>query len=247
MPRSWAVTAIAARATIVSDAKERRAKRAARRQRDERAAVKPISRILSDFARLAASFVATTIPLARPSLAGSSNLPGDLGRAALKRLPIWSCSVRGFACHFCCQKRGALLPHHFTLTHDAPDSRDAVHLDGVAADHLRSGPDSIGSHLIASTRRAMGGIFSVPLFRQVTLPGRYPAHCPLEFGLSSLDRASPPAVTRRRGLDRQRSSGLAAALSLMKGSGIRDQGSGDPGSGIRDGETSSSLRPICSP
>src|SRR5438105_9433402 len=30
-----------------------------------------------------------------------------------------------------------------------------------------------------------GGIFSVPLFRQVALPGRYPAHCPLEFGLSS--------------------------------------------------------------
>jgi len=24
--------------------------------------------------------------------------------------------VRGFACHFCCQKRGALLPHLFTLT-----------------------------------------------------------------------------------------------------------------------------------
>ena len=51
MPRSWAVTAIANRATIVSDAKERRAKRAAHRQRDERAAVKPISRILFASAR----------------------------------------------------------------------------------------------------------------------------------------------------------------------------------------------------
>jgi hypothetical protein len=122
-----------------------------------------------------------------PLLAGSSNLPGGFGRAALKRLPIWSCSVRGFACHFCCQKRGALLPHHFTLTHRSAEGAK------------------------------VGGIFSVPLFRQVTLPGRYPAHCPLEFGLSSPDRATTPAVARRLGLDRQRSSGLAAApLFLLR-------------------------------
>src|SRR5262245_30535405 len=30
--------------------------------------------------------------------------------------PIWSCSVRGFACHPCYHGRGALLPHLFTLT-----------------------------------------------------------------------------------------------------------------------------------
>ena len=30
-----------------------------------------------------------------------------------------------------------------------------------------------------------GGIFSVPLVLQVALTGRYPAHCPSEFGLSS--------------------------------------------------------------
>ena len=30
--------------------------------------------------------------------------------------PIWSCSVRGFACHRRCRRRGALLPHLFTLT-----------------------------------------------------------------------------------------------------------------------------------
>src|SRR6187397_2146560 len=30
-----------------------------------------------------------------------------------------------------------------------------------------------------------GGIFSVPLVRQVALPGSYPAHCPQELGLSS--------------------------------------------------------------
>src|SRR5687768_7975432 len=66
----------------------------------------PVSRILSR----------TTIPLALRLLAESSNLPGGFGRAVLKRHPIWSCSVRGFACHPCCHERGALLPHHFTLT-----------------------------------------------------------------------------------------------------------------------------------
>jgi len=30
--------------------------------------------------------------------------------------PIWSCSGWGLPCHACCQTRGALLPHHFTLT-----------------------------------------------------------------------------------------------------------------------------------
>ena len=36
-------------------------------------------------------------------------------------------------------------------------------------------------------------MFSVPLVRQVTLPGRYPAHCPSEFGLSS-----PSGTSRQR-------------------------------------------------
>jgi len=30
--------------------------------------------------------------------------------------PIWSCSGWGLPCHTCYQVRGALLPHHFTLT-----------------------------------------------------------------------------------------------------------------------------------
>ena len=29
---------------------------------------------------------------------------------------IWPCSRRGLPCRACCQPRGALLPHHFTLT-----------------------------------------------------------------------------------------------------------------------------------
>ena len=77
-----------------------------------------ISRILSPArSDCSESGEPTTIPLAPSSLAGSCDLPGGFGRAALKRLPIWSCSVRGLACHSPYGERGALLPHHFTLTY----------------------------------------------------------------------------------------------------------------------------------
>src|SRR5688572_23972309 len=104
----------------------------------------------------------TIIPLAQPSLAGSSGLPGGFGRAVLKRLPIWPCSVRGFACHPCCHGRGALLPHLFTIAAGLPP-------DGGSQGRLC--------------------VFCAT-FLQVTLTGRYPAHCPAEFGLSSPRLAS---------------------------------------------------------
>ncbi len=88
----------------------------------------------------------TTIPLGPPSLTGSSDLPGSFGRAVLEaRFPIWSCSVRGFACHVCYQPRGALLPHLFTLT--------------------RLRPQPCGHEL------RQGGIFSVPLSFGLPRPG----------------------------------------------------------------------------
>ncbi len=46
----------------------------------------------------------------------SSDLPENLGRAALKRFPIWSCSGWGLPCLSCHHESGELLPRHFTLT-----------------------------------------------------------------------------------------------------------------------------------
>jgi len=76
-----------------------------------------------------ASLRATIIPLGQWLLTDSGDLPGGLGRAVLRTLahsagalrrqqrhPIWSCSVRGFACHRRYRRCGALLPHLFTLT-----------------------------------------------------------------------------------------------------------------------------------
>jgi hypothetical protein len=66
------------------------------------------------------------ICLGWPSPATSSSLPA----ASLNNLaevsglfgvghtspPIWPCSGWGLPCHCCCQQRGGLLPHRFTLT-----------------------------------------------------------------------------------------------------------------------------------
>jgi hypothetical protein len=89
-------------------------------------------------------------------------------------LPIWSCSVRGLACHICCQMRGALLPHHFTLTLRR------------AADASRHRPP------------AQGGIFSVPLSVGSPRPGitRRTALWSSDFPLSR--PPSPFRATARR-------------------------------------------------
>ena len=36
-------------------------------------------------------------------------------RKTSRAVPIWSCSRWGLPCRLCCQRRGALLPHHFNL------------------------------------------------------------------------------------------------------------------------------------
>jgi len=59
---------------------------------------------------------AVIILLGRQSPGASCNLPEDIGRAALERLLIWSCSGWGLPCPGCRQPGGALLPHRFTLT-----------------------------------------------------------------------------------------------------------------------------------
>jgi len=51
------------------------------------------------------------------------NSPGPRGPA----VPTWSCSRWGLPCRRRCRRRGALLPHHFTLA--APQRREA--LEGI--------------------------------------------------------------------------------------------------------------------
>ena len=44
------------------------------------------------------------------------DLPGSCNGAGRPSSPIWSCSAWGLPCQPDCFGRGALLPHHFTLT-----------------------------------------------------------------------------------------------------------------------------------
>ncbi len=70
---------------------------------------RPISRVLSR----------ATIPLGCTSPCTSSGLPGNTrgprAAACAACFPIWPCSWRGFPCRRRYRRRGALLPHHFTL------------------------------------------------------------------------------------------------------------------------------------
>ena len=75
----------------------------------------------------------TTIPLGRPSPAASSDQPGRQPGNGLDRglavpspcpvAPIRSCSRWGLPCRRRCRRRGALLPHPFTLTRTRDRSR----------------------------------------------------------------------------------------------------------------------------
>ena len=61
----------------------------------------------------------TAIPLGRRLPGASSNLPGrldpDRSRGCPRAVPIRSCSRWGLPCRRRCRRRGALLPHLFTL------------------------------------------------------------------------------------------------------------------------------------
>ena len=155
-----------------------------------------VSRILSAFAPLRA--LRRDDHSSRPVIAHRLQQPTRKLRRAvffeqrtrrasvLGRFPIWPCSVRGFACHLPYSRRGALLPHLFTLT-----------------------------FRLASPRLAQGGIFSVPLVLRVAPTGNYPAHCPAEFGLSSLRLASP-----------QTRSGQAPRLASPRARSLKPSDSG---------------------
>src|SRR5438105_11379604 len=54
------------------------------------------------------------IPLGHPSPNASRDLPGRRPETAIA-VPIWSCSRWGLPCRLRCRRRGALLPHRFTL------------------------------------------------------------------------------------------------------------------------------------
>ena len=134
-------------------------------------------------AALAAAAAVTTIPLAPPSLAGSSDLPGGLGRAVRCRRVAadWPPYL-------------VLLRAGFCLPPVLPPARCA--LTAPFHPYSPSPPTGLRARQAlracrAEARQREGGryIFCATVL-QVALTGRYPAHCPAEFGLSSRLRAA---------------------------------------------------------
>ena len=127
-------------------------------------------------------------------------------RATLERPPIWSCSVRGFACHRPCGRRGALLPHLFTLTRLRPPIFERV-ASGFGAAGCESEEPARRNPRLEEPRAEAGGMFSVPLSFGLPRPG-----ITRRTALRSSD--FPPATARER--DSRRSSGVAAAYLFYR-------------------------------
>jgi len=70
---------------------------------------RPISRVLSR----ATIHLGCTSPCTSSGLPGSTR--GSRAAACAACFPIWPCSRRGLPCRRRCRRRGALLPHRFTL------------------------------------------------------------------------------------------------------------------------------------
>src|SRR5262249_12909700 len=126
----------------------------------------PVSRVLCDgFASVRRSFLSER-GHPRPPAA----YPQRLGRGGRLSLPIWPCSRWGLPCRVCCQPRGELLPHLFTLARTGS-------LRPLAVFFLWHCPSSVRP--------------------KSATPRRYLAAHPMEPGLSSIGARKTPIATTR--------------------------------------------------
>jgi len=151
-----------------------------------------VSRILSPaFARLSASYGESNDHSSNPVIADGLQRPTRwLDRRAVcfeSRYPIrWPPYL-------------VLLRAGFCLPPVLPRARCAL-----TAPFHHCPPPPLRASARQVLRPTVGCVFSVPLVLQVTLTGRYPAHCPAEFGLSSRLRASRYGGHARHNVARKR-------------------------------------------
>src|SRR5436190_7370037 len=121
------------------------------------------------------------IPLGHPLPSASCNRPERQREGpawhpkhnGMPAAPTWSCSRWGFPCRRRCRRRGALLPHHFTLAARRTHEWDRI---------------------------GLGGMFSVALSLGLPPPGVTRHRASVEPGLSSLRPAA--RLSRERPSDR---------------------------------------------
>jgi hypothetical protein len=90
--------------------------------------------------------------------AGSGHNPEARACAPLRAVPIRSCSRWGLPCRRRCRRRGALLPHHFTLTAANANSRGGMFSVALS---LGSHPPDVIRHRLS----AEPGLSSPATFR----------------------------------------------------------------------------------
>ncbi len=189
---------------------------------ERRCSGRRISRVLSPASR------GRTISLGPTSPPASCSLPVTVKNQSPSRdgpplVTAWPCSGWGLPCHDCCQPRGALLPHRFTLA-CAPG----------------------GSHRRFAFCCA---------FRRLATPGRYPAPCPAELGLSSARTPRSSLASQipncqkmpRRGLEpprRLRHQILSLACLPISAPGHRNSRYQASDSALERTRTSTGLRPL---
>ena len=124
----------------------------AKRSETKKGARRRVSRVLSRPSKLIGAVMA--IPLGRSLPNASCDRPERRrGRPARQRqpkptppaAPTWSCSRWGLPCRRRCRRRGALLPHHFTLAARRPGRRRARRCVSVALS-LGSPPPGVTRH-----------------------------------------------------------------------------------------------------
>jgi len=135
----------------------------------------PVARLLVGF--IAAIAARTRLP---PMMKLDSGQP-EAGGGPPHAPPIWPCSGRGLPCPRCHHRGGALLPTPF---HRCPVRR-------LGAARLRR------VNMLRPYNREHGLCVFCGTFRRVAPPGRYPAPCPAESGLSS-PRSLEQEASRRR-------------------------------------------------
>jgi len=134
--------------------------------------------------------------------------------------PTWSCSRWGFPCHRRCRRRGALLPHHFTLAAHAIPRRA----------HMGSAVCFLWHFPWGRPRRALPGTVppwspDFPPFAKAARPGRRAAIRPSGMGSCGIarPRCQRSKVTRsarraphQRNEAPRRFRGFAAAIGEVE-------------------------------
>ena len=134
----------------------------------------------------------------RPAIADGLQQPTRKSNGAGRSSsPIWSCSTWGFPCHSGYPERGALLPHHFTLTSlPRRTARRYIFCGTIRGTRFEHVPPAINRHAalwrpdFASNANGFSGLETCPV--RDCLSGQHPLALFHTFSYTEPRRAARP-------------------------------------------------------